>query len=62
MQERVISEIDVRALLADAENLMEQIHGTFIVSSNQEGRRWELIVVPDFENRKIVVVSAYPLS
>jgi hypothetical protein len=62
MQERGFNEAELRALLADAEELVEQIHGTFVVVSMQVDKRWEIIVAPDLEKRRIVVISAYSLS
>jgi len=53
--------VELRAILADATDFTEQTHGTFIVVSNHENQRWEVVVVPDFEKKMIVVVSAYPL-
>jgi hypothetical protein len=39
---------------------VEQVHGTFLVETHHEGRRWEVIVSPDEEKRVVVIVTAYP--
>lgn len=62
MRERMFSEPDLRAILADVTDTIEQIHGTFLCKSRHENRDWEVIVVPDFEKRLIVVVTAYPVD
>jgi hypothetical protein len=60
MQERRFHETDLRAMLEDAESLVEQVHGAFVVSTRHAGEAWEVIVSPDLVARKIVVVTAYP--
>jgi uncharacterized protein DUF4258 len=60
MAERHFNEAELRSILEDAADLKEQAHGTFIVVSTRANVRWEVIVVPDFDQRKIVVISGYP--
>jgi Domain of unknown function (DUF4258) len=60
MPERHFDEPTLRAMLEDATGLSEQVHGTFIVESHYESRRWEIIVSPDYEKQVIVIVTAYP--
>ena len=62
MQDRGFHEADLRAMLDDATGFVEQTHGTFLVETCQEGRRWEVVVSPDFERQVVVVVTAYPSS
>lgn len=60
MEERLFHEADLRAMLEDARGLTEQVHGTFLVETQHEGARWEIVVSPDEEKRVVVVVTAYP--
>ena len=60
MSERGFNEIDLRAMLDDAEQIHEQTHGTFLVATKLNLRPWEVIVTPDDDLRLIVVVTAYP--
>lgn len=60
MSERNFSEADLRAMIQDARGVDEQEHGTFIVETEHEGTRWEVIVSPDERNQAIIVVTAYP--
>lgn len=62
MQERLFNETDLRAILADATEIVEQTHETFLIMSSYENRIWEVIVIPDVEKKMIVVVSAYSVS
>ena len=60
MSERGFNEIDLRAMLDDAESLHEQTHGTFLVVTTLADCHWEVIVSPDEVHRLVVVVTAYP--
>jgi hypothetical protein len=60
MSERGFNETDLRAMLDDAVQLVEQSHGTFLVVTTLADRPWEVIVSPDEDHRLVVVVTAYP--
>lgn len=59
MQERGFHEADLRAMLEDATDLIQQDHGTFLVQTTHEGAGWEVIVIPDDAKHAVVVVTAY---
>jgi hypothetical protein len=46
MSERGFSETDLRAMLDDAVQLVEQTHGTFLVVTTLADRPWEVTSVP----------------
>lgn len=60
MTERGFYDTDLRAMLDDAEEILEQAHGTFLVTTKLNHRPWEVIVTPDDDQRLVVVVTAYP--
>lgn len=62
MQERTFSELNLRFMLEDATSLQEQGHGTFIIGTTSQGVQWEVIVVPDYDEQKVIVVTAYPIT
>ena len=60
MTERDFNETDLREMFDDAEEILEQTHGTFLVTTKLNHRPWEAIVTPDGDQRLVVVVTAYP--
>ena len=60
MSERGFNETDVRVMLDDCLQLVEQTYGTFLVVTVLANRSWEVVVSPDDVHRLIVVVTAYP--
>jgi len=60
MEDRGFTETDLRTMLADAVNLVEQAHGTFLVETQLADVRWEVIVVPEDDEQVITIVTAYP--
>lgn len=59
---RDFNEAELRAILADATDMVEQTHGTFLVRSRYESKQWEVYVDPDFDRELIVVRSAVAVS
>jgi hypothetical protein len=60
MQERNITEIDLRAMLADAaEYRPSVVTGRFIIETRHNRQPWEVVVEPDDDDRVLVVVTAY---
>jgi hypothetical protein len=60
MSERGFSETDLRAMLDDAVQLVEQTHGTFPRGDHAGGSPMGSDVSPDEDHRLVVVVTAYP--
>ena len=59
MSDRGFTEADLRAMIDDAESVELQAHGTYIVVTQSEQVRWEVIVKPDEKKQVIIVVTAY---
>jgi hypothetical protein len=62
MQERGFNEAELRAMIDDASGISEQAHGTYLLDTCYEGRKWEVIVSVDDARQTVIVVTAYPVS
>ena len=63
MSDRRFSEVDLRMMLEAASQLARGAEsGCWEALARYGGRIWTVIVVPDFERRRIVVVTAYPID
>ncbi len=63
MEERGISELDLRRMLEDATELSPgRQTGRFLVSARHGGRRWVVVLEPDPEESIAYVVTAFPTS
>jgi len=63
MEERSISELDLRRVLEDATELSPgRQAGRFLVWARHEGRRWVVVLEPDSDERVAYVVTAFPTS
>ncbi len=62
MVDRGFSETELRTMLQDATQWIEQSHGTWIVASKLDSEPWEIIIRPDKAERCIIVVTCYPIS
>ena len=61
MEERRFSEIDVRAMLADAFAITPARRpGRYLVSTRFQGRGWTTVLEPDPQDQLVFVVTAYP--
>lgn len=60
MEDRGFTEVEVRVMLEHAKtHRPDHVEGRFVVASSHRGHPWEVIVEPDFEDRLLVVVTAY---
>ncbi len=60
MQDRGFTEIDLRAMFADAEDWYPSIvPQRFIITTRRNRRKWEIVVEPDMTEKRIVVITAY---
>ena len=63
MLKRNLDEIQVRILLDSGETLQAQTDGeTWQVTAYLENQKWCLIIKPDLIQRRIVLITMYPLS
>jgi hypothetical protein len=62
MSDRGFTETDVRVMIADAESVELQDHGTYIVATRLGRAGWEVIVTPDANQQVLIVVTAYAVS
>ena len=60
MIERGFTETDLRAMLDDAKDYRPSVMpGRFVVTTQHDTGRWEVIVEPDEVERVVIVVTAY---
>jgi hypothetical protein len=60
MTDRRFSETDLRAMLERARGFRQDIvEGRWVIDTLHRRRRWELIVEPDHDARRLVVITAY---
>ena len=53
--------VDLRRMLEKAADLRRDIvEGRWIIRTRQQRRHWEVIVEPDFAERLLIVITAYP--
>ena len=60
MVDRRFNEVDLRTILTDAHDYADEGNGRFVVNTLKEGRSWEVVVEPDWTDRVLLVVTAYP--
>jgi len=61
MADRSFSELDLRAMLEYARGYRPDIvEGRWIIVTSRQRRLWEVVVEPDFETKRVVIVTAYP--
>jgi hypothetical protein len=59
MVDRRFSQVDLRAMLEDATSVQpDSVAGRFIVSSRHEECHWKIVVEPDHQEHRLVVVAA----
>lgn len=62
MPQRDFTEIDLRTMLDRATRYQPDfIEGRWGVTTHHRHRAWEVVVEPDFVERLLVVITAYPL-
>lgn len=60
MEERQLSEVELRAMLDGATRLKPSARkGRWIVTTTLRGRLWAVVLEPDFDDHVIFVVTAY---
>jgi hypothetical protein len=63
MEQRGVSEVDIRAMLQRAMRYEPSvIDGRFMIHVQHQDRPWVVIVEPDAEVRLLLVVTAYEVS
>ena len=63
MEQRGVSEVDVRAMLARAATHEPSIVvGRHMIHCRHRQRPWRVVVEPDFATRQLIVVTAYEVS
>ena len=61
MLDRSFSELDLRAMLEHSRGYRRDIvKGRWVIVTMHRRRTWEVIVEPDFDSRRLVVITAYP--
>ncbi len=60
MEQRGITEVELRSMLQRARGYRPSVvEGRFMIETTQEGRPWVVIVEPDNDERRLVIVTAY---
>lgn len=63
MIQRDFTEIDLRAMLHRATGYRPDVEpGRWVIETRHRGGAWEVIVEPEHEVRRMVVVTAYPIT
>lgn len=63
MEERGITEVELRSMLGQAtEYERDLIQDRWVIRTRHGTRRWEVIVEPDPLEEVLVVITAYPVS
>ncbi len=63
MEQRGVTEVDVRAMLERAVGARPAaINGRFTIEVRHQTARWVVVVEPDAEARLLVVVTVYEVS
>jgi hypothetical protein len=61
MEERGISELELRTMLEDASSMSPAVRsGRWLVETRYAGRRWNVVLEPDVDERLLFVVTVYP--
>ncbi len=62
MIDREFTEVDLRLMLDVVASIKpDMVAGRWVLSTHFRKRRWEVIVEPDFESKRLVVITAYPV-
>lgn len=62
MIDRDFSEINLRTMLENAIDYQKDIVvGRWVIKTKHHRKKWEIIVEPDYEEKLLVIVTAYPL-
>jgi hypothetical protein len=62
MADRYFDEVDLRAMLEKAKAFSpDVVEGRFIIRTKHRRRAWEVIVEPNAIERRLIVVTTYPV-
>jgi hypothetical protein len=60
MLDRQFNEAELRSMLADAVGYREDVEqGRWVIATTWEGAEWEVVVEPDPQLRRLVIITAY---
>jgi hypothetical protein len=63
MEQRALSEVDLRSMLRRASGYSPSVvGGRFMIETTHRGRPWIVIAEPDLDERALVIVTAYEYS
>ena len=63
MEDRQFSEVDLRAMMEDARGYRANVvEGRWVIAARRGFESWEIIVEPDIEEKRLVVITAYPVE
>jgi len=63
MADRDFSEVDLRVMVERATALLPaRTEGRWAIRTKHRGRAWKVIVEPDLDRQRLVVVTAYPVT
>jgi hypothetical protein len=61
MLDRSFSEVDLRTMLEHSQDCKPDIvDGRWVIETVHEKRTWEVVVEPDVDAERLVVITAYP--
>ncbi|MCJ7674396.1 MAG: hypothetical protein MUO33_04495 [Sedimentisphaerales bacterium] len=61
MVDRSFSELDLRVMIEHSRGYRPDIvEGRWVIVTLRRRRTWEVIVEPDFDAKRLVVITAYP--
>ena len=62
-EERAFTELELRHMLDTAVSLRpSRALGRFVVTTRRRGQSWCVVLEPDFDERLLYVVTAYPVE
>lgn len=62
MVDREFTEVDLRRMLEHARHLRHDVvEGRWLVETRLSGRNWEVVVEPDFDVQRVLIITAYPV-
>ncbi|HYV42139.1 MAG TPA: DUF4258 domain-containing protein [Thermoanaerobaculia bacterium] len=60
MDDRRFAEVDLRRMLERASGYRaDVVEGRWVIETRHRGKTWEVIIEPDMEKLRLVVVTAY---
>lgn len=63
MEDRGFNEVELRDMLEEGQDYRQDVvEGRWIIKTRHAGKAWEVIVEPDYEEKRLVVVTAYGLG